>query len=87
MNSSLSDSETIHSFSGAGDTQHSEFSGGNSGYFVLHLQGHVDTGHTGDYSVHVTAVPEPETVAMLLAGLGVVGWASRRRAARVNLAA
>lgn len=29
-------------------------------------------------SVTVTAVPEPETYAMLLAGLGLVGWAARR---------
>jgi PEP-CTERM motif len=87
LNSSLSDGETIHSFTGTGTTQHSEISGGNSSYFLLHLQGHVDTGHTGDYSVQVTAVPEPETVAMLLAGLGVVGWASRRRAARLTLPA
>jgi hypothetical protein len=29
--------------------------------------------------VTVTAVPEPETYAMLLAGLGLVGFASRRR--------
>ena len=28
----------------------------------------------------ITAVPEPETYALMLAGLGVVGWASRRRA-------
>ncbi|MCU0840382.1 MAG: PEPxxWA-CTERM sorting domain-containing protein [Thiobacillaceae bacterium] len=27
-------------------------------------------------------IPEPETWAMLLAGLGLVGWAARRRAAR-----
>ena len=30
-------------------------------------------------SVNVTAAPEPETYAMLLAGLGVVGVAARRR--------
>ncbi|MEW5769005.1 MAG: alkaline phosphatase D family protein [Pseudomonadota bacterium] len=29
----------------------------------------------------VAAVPEPETYAMLLAGLGLVGWAARRRKA------
>ena len=29
------------------------------------------------YAIH--AVPEPETYAMLLAGLGVVGWRARRR--------
>jgi len=31
-------------------------------------------------NVSVTAVPEPETYAMLLAGLGLVGWARRRQA-------
>lgn len=30
----------------------------------------------------VAAVPEPETYAMMLAGLGVVGWAARRRRER-----
>lgn len=29
----------------------------------------------------VNAVPEPETYALMLAGLGVVGWAARRRKA------
>jgi len=29
----------------------------------------------------VTAVPEPETYALMLAGLGVIGWLARRRAA------
>jgi hypothetical protein len=29
--------------------------------------------------IAVRAVPEPETYAMLLAGLGLVGWAARRR--------
>ena len=33
----------------------------------------------GGVSLSVTAVPEPETYAMLLAGLGIVGWMSRRR--------
>jgi hypothetical protein len=31
--------------------------------------------------LYVQAVPEPETWAMLLAGLGLVGFAARRRAA------
>lgn len=34
---------------------------------------------TGNYQINVTSVPEPETYAMLLAGLGLVGWAARRR--------
>jgi hypothetical protein len=33
-------------------------------------------------SMTVTAVPEPETYAMLMAGLGVIGFMSRRRKAR-----
>ena len=30
----------------------------------------------------VTPAPEPETYALMLAGLGVVGWAARRRRSR-----
>lgn len=35
-----------------------------------------------DFLVSVTAVPEPETYAMLLAGLGLIGAVSRRRATK-----
>jgi len=44
-----------------------------------------DTYHqnnSGFFSAAVTAVPEPESHAMMLAGLGVVGWAARRRRER-----
>lgn len=32
----------------------------------------------------VAAIPEPETYALMLAGLGVVGWTARRRAAALR---
>lgn len=35
--------------------------------------------NTGSISAHVTAVPEPETFAMLLAGLGLVAGIARKR--------
>lgn len=39
----------------------------------------------GRYSVDVVAsVPEPATYALMLAGLGVAAWATRRRPARVQ---
>jgi len=33
-------------------------------------------------TINVLAVPEPETHALLLAGLGVVGWVALRRSLR-----
>ena len=38
-------------------------------------------GSSGSYSLDasITAVPEPETYAMMLAGLGLLGFAARRR--------
>lgn len=35
--------------------------------------------NTGSIQVNVAAVPEPETYAMMLAGLGLMGFVSRRR--------
>jgi PEP-CTERM motif len=36
-------------------------------------------GFTGSISITAQPVPEPETYALLLAGLGIVGWVARRR--------
>lgn len=35
--------------------------------------------YSRSYAAQVASVPEPETYAMMLAGLGLVGWAARRR--------
>lgn len=37
-------------------------------------------GDDGAYRLQIAVVPEPETYAMLLAGLGLIGFAARRRA-------
>jgi PEP-CTERM motif len=52
-----------------------------SNAFDLALRG--NAGSTGRYfgEVTVTAVPEPASVAMMFAGLGVVGFLARRRKA------
>jgi len=34
---------------------------------------------TGDLNLQVAAIPEPETYAILLAGLGLLGFVARRR--------
>ncbi len=50
--------------------------------FKLHLDGHIiNPNQTATYSgsIQVSPVPEPETYAMLLVGLGLVGFAARRR--------
>lgn len=46
--------------------------------FALHVQALDAEGNSAFYTAN-PPIPEPETYAMLLAGLGVVGFASRRR--------
>lgn len=52
-----------------------------SGSYYLNVSGIANGPQGGLYNgaVSVTAVPEPETYAMLLAGLGVMGFIARRR--------
>lgn len=42
--------------------------------------GYAQVTSTGSYAPPVSAVPEPETYAMMLAGLGLLGFAARRKA-------
>ena len=41
----------------------------------------LNPGCTATNSCGVAPIPEPETYALMLAGLGVLGWAARRRQA------
>lgn len=57
-----------------------------SDVFRLHVEGDVGNllkpaGYAGNLSI--SPVPEPETYAMLLAGLGLIGFSARRRVAAV----
>ena len=61
-----------------------ELSSLGAGNYYLQVTGQVLGANGGVYggSMNVTAVPEPETYAMLLAGLGLVGFVGRRKAAK-----
>lgn len=45
----------------------------------VHVQGIGEEGYSAKYTPVVTAVPEPGTYAMLLAGLGLIGFSARHR--------
>lgn len=47
----------------------------------LAVTSRVYLGGDGEYRLQIAVVPEPETYAMLLAGLGLIGFAARRRRA------
>ncbi|MFZ4878023.1 FxDxF family PEP-CTERM protein [Janthinobacterium sp. Mn2066] len=58
------------------------------GVYTLSVSGTVLTNAAASYSgtINLSAVPEPETYAMLLAGLGLVGFVARRRKLAVKAA-
>ena len=54
----------------------------SAGSYTLQVRGYAADTTAGSYSGNIgiaAAVPEPETIAMLLAGLGLIGVVSRRR--------
>jgi hypothetical protein len=54
----------------------------SAGNYTLQVRGYAADTTAGSYSGNIgiaAAVPEPETIAMLLAGLGLIGVVSRRR--------
>lgn len=56
------------------------FASVSAGNYTLAINGNVTGIWGGAYGgVIAGAVPEPETYAMMLLGLGAVGWAARRR--------
>lgn len=54
--------------------------------FSMPIYGFSDATLLGSIEVSISAVPEPETYALLLAGLGVLGVVARRRAASATRA-
>ncbi len=54
------------------------YTGGISAIFMSNASGGMEVDHL-QYGAAAAAIPEPETYAMLLAGLGLVGFATRRR--------
>ena len=47
--------------------------------FAIDPRGSNDWADSTRFTMQISAVPEPETYAMLLAGLGLLGLATRRR--------
>ena len=72
----LSPADSDVGYSGSGVTMVTLAAGDTFGWYVYSQDSSLGRGLL---EVSVTAVPEPETYAMLLAGLGVLGYAPRRR--------
>jgi hypothetical protein len=74
-------SSTVFSYTG-GPVEKEVFAGSSSAMYVYFRAGPNASGNNNDYlvyGVNVAPIPEPETYAMLLAGLGLMGFMARRR--------
>ncbi len=58
-----------------------------AGWYAVYIGGTDHTTAGGVYDLSVSAVPEPETYAMLLAGLSLVGWRMKKQHKALNKAA
>ena len=58
-----------------------------AGWYAVYVGGTDHASAGGEYNLTVTAVPEPETYAMLLVGLGLVGWRMKKQYKALNTAA
>lgn len=77
-----SGSESLHTFDGNNSTNWATAL--PAGDYVIKVTGNANGSHGGTYglAMQLAPIPEPQTYAMLLAGLGLVGFAARRRAAK-----
>ena len=60
-------------------SQFTRYDGAQFDYFKNNGNSASVTGNAGHWDVTVAAVPEPETYALMLAGLGALGMVARRR--------
>ncbi len=63
----------------SGNSATLEFNDLAAGWYTVYIGGTNVTSIGGDYDLVVSAVPEAETWAMLLAGLGLIGWRLRKQ--------
>ena len=71
-----SGAESMGTFAGNNTTWTQTLAAGD---YVVKITGNANGSFGGTYGFAMSLVPEPETYAMLLAGLGLVGFAARRR--------
>ena len=63
----------------SGNSATLEFNDLAAGWYTVYIGGTNVTSTGGGYDLVVSAVPEAETWAMLLAGLGLIGWRLRKQ--------